>query len=397
MQETQSFDWAALEAASGRKFNKKIQAKYPNAKVYCQEPYAMELYEALNKSEVISKDFKDGDIFKIENVKSVSETVLLFTLNNGLSVDVDMAKERKYCSAYNANPEEFVSWVSNDPNIYLDSKPDLMLLGSRTGIRGELGKAHTTKTQQEFVEQIEKATTAYVAKIIERNKGGFLVNVCGVEGFLPGGLAAANKIIDFDSYIGKTVNVMVEDYLKDTKTFVFSNKKYLSKILPSKIAGLNLEETYSGTVTGSSKHGVFIEFDEIFTGLLHTSKMSGETKERYNSRGFKPGDTISFWIKEIADDNRIILTEEDPSIKKAEMEEFKTNNIGTVRTGKVIKNVPFGTLVKIERDLVGLISKNEIKTKKKNFQPGDDVIVSVDSVKKDKIYLSLIDETKELQ
>lgn len=392
MQETQSFDWAALEAANGRKFNKKIKAKYPEAKVYCHEPYAMEMYEALQKSEVVSKDYKDGDIFKIVNIKYVTENTLLFALNNGLSVDVDMSKERKYCAAFNATPEEFVSWASENPNDYLDTEPEIMLMGSRSGIRGELGKAHIIKTQKEFIQQITQANLAYVAKVIEKNKGGFLVNVCGVEGFLPGGLAAANKIIDFDSYIGKTIMVMVEDYLQDTKTFVFSNKKYLSKILPTKMAELDLDKKYEGTVTGSSKYGVFIEFDEIFTGLLHTSKMSEETKERFNNRGFKPGDTISFWIKEISNDNRIIISEEDPTAKRAEMEEFKTNNIGTVLNGKVLKNIPFGTLVKIEKDLVGLISKNEIKSKKKNFQPGDDVIVSVDSVKKDKIYLSLIDE-----
>jgi RecJ-like exonuclease len=396
MQERQSFDWTTSKVANGRKFNKKIQAKYPDSRVYSHEPYAMEMYEALSNCEIVSKDFKDGDIFKIESVKKVEDTTLLFILNNGLSVDVDMSKERKYCAAFNLTPEEFVSWVSADLTEYLETEPEIILIGSRTGIRGELGKAHIAKTQQEFIQQITKASAAYVAKVIEKNKGGFLVNVCGVEGFLPGGLAAANKIIDFDSFIGKTVNVMVEDYLQDTKTFVFSNKKYLSKILPTKIAELNLDQKYEGTVTGSSKYGVFIEFDEIFTGLLHTSKMTEDTKEKFNNRGFRPGDMISFWVKEITSDNRIIITEEDPTIKRAEMEDFKTNNVGTIHNGKVIKNIPFGTLVKIEKDLVGLISKNELKSKKKNFQVGDDVIVSVDSVKKDKIYLSLIDETKEL-
>lgn len=392
MQETQSFDWAALEAEDGRKFNKKIQAKYPDSRVYCHEPYAMDMYEALRNIEVISKDFNDGDIFKVESVKHSYDNVLLFTLNNGIVIDIDMSKERKYCLVYNLTPEEFVDWVSNEANSFLETQPSIMLSGSKTVVRGELSKAYIIKTQQEFIQQITTANTAYIATVIEKNKGGFLVNVCGVEGFLPGGLAAANKIIDFDSYIGKTLMVMVEDYLQETKTFVFSNKKYLTKVLPSKMAELDLDKKYEGNVTGTSKYGVFIEFDEIFTGLLHTSKMSAETKENFTSRKIKPGDILSFWVKEISNDNRIIISEEDPTTKRVEMEEFKTNNVGTVHSGKVIKNIPFGTLVKIEKDLVGLISKNEIKTKKKNFQPGDDVIVSVDSVKKNKIYLSLIDE-----
>ena len=67
-----------------------------------------------------------------------------------------------------------------------------------------------------------------------------------------------------------------------------------------------------------------------------------------------------------------------------------------ITNGKVVSIKPFGTLVKLEKDIIGLVSKKELKAKKKFFEVGDEIYVTVDDVQKDKIYLSLLDETKEL-
>jgi RecJ-like exonuclease len=397
MQKTEIIDWNALSAFGRKKINKKILSLYPKARVFSHESYALDLYEKMMGFTVTKKDFKDGDIFRLKRVISADGTNITFEIENGLQVEIDFSKERKYCSIYDLEPNEFAMWLKGDGSQYFESQPKIMLSGSGNSLKGDLYKAHIAKIQEEFLNQITDSNLAYTAKIIAKNKGGFMINVLGIDGFLPGGLAAANKIIDFDSFIGKKVTVMVEDYLQDTKTFVFSNKKYLNKVLPDKMRELSTEQNFTGNVTGTSKFGIFVEFDEIFTGLLHASKMSAETRARFDERKFKPGDEISFWVKEITNDNRIILSEEDPSIRIAEFEDFKSKNIGVIHNGKVIKNIPFGTLVKIEKDLVGLISKQELKSKDKNFQPGDEVIVSVNSVKKDKIYFSLIDENQKLQ
>jgi predicted RNA-binding protein with RPS1 domain len=66
--------------------------------------------------------------------------------------------------------------------------------------------------------------------------------------------------------------------------------------------------------------------------------------------------------------------------------------LGTTKNGEVIAIQPFGTLVKLQKDIVGLISQKEIKTKKKSFNVGDNVLVSIDRVHNDKIYLTLPNE-----
>lgn len=394
------FDWEAYEAtcpSAGKKlFNKAVSKKYPNSRVYSKEPYALELYEKMMGYPVVSKDFDDGDVVKITNVKVKDSENVQFSLVNGLELEFEMQKEKKFCDIYNINPlacEELTQeWISE----FIDSDVYVSLSTKGNNIKGNLLKGHEVKVTNDFVRQINKPTSAYVANVISRNKGGFMVDVMGVTAFLPGGLAAANKIVDFEEYMNKDIPVMIEDYLKDTNTFIVSNKKYIKHILPSKISELDHSAQYKGYVTGTAKYGIFVEFDGIFTGLLHYSKMTMITRDKFRNREFRPGDELTFWIKEVSKDNRIILSEEDPVERLNQIDEFKSKNLGVVKNGKVVSIKPFGTLVKLEKDIIGLVSKKELKAKRKVFEVGDDVVVTVDDVQKDKIYLSLIDETENL-
>ena len=392
------FDWEAFEAGctSKKGYNLKVSAKYPDARVYSTEPYALELYEAMMGYEVHVKDYNDGDVVQVSSMKIISENEINFDLVNGLAFSFDMTKERRWCTLYAIDPENCKDLSGNDIDNLLEAGIYIAISTKGNGIKGSLGKGHEAKIRQEFLQQIKEPTSAYIARVVTRNKGGFIVNVQGVEAFLPGGLAAANKIIDFEEYMSKDITVMIEDQLKDTGTFIVSNKKYIKHILPMKMAELSEAEMYTGNVTGTAKYGIFVEWDEMFTGLLHYSKMTPDTRDKFKARGFKPGDELNFWIKEITKDNRIILSEEDPAERMNQIDDFKQKNLGVVKNGKVVSIKPFGTLVKLEKDIIGLVSKKELKAKKKFFEVGDDIIVSVDDIQKDKIYLSLIDESKEL-
>ena len=394
------FDWEEYEASCPsirrKQFNQKVEEKYPGARVYSREPYALELYEKMMGYPVTSKDFEDGDVIKVRDVKVKDSENVRFSLVNGLELDFEMQKERKFCDIYNINPqacEEMTpEWISE----FVESDVYVSLSTKGNNIKGNLLKGHEVKVTNDFVKQIKNPTSAYIANVITRNKGGFMVDVMGVTAFLPGGLAAANKIVDFEEYMNKDIPVMIEDYLKDTDTFIVSNKKYIKHILPTKISELDHSAKYTGYVTGTAKYGIFVEFDEIFTGLLHYSKMTMVTRDKFRNREFRPGDELIFWIKEVAKDNRIILSEEDPMERLNQIDEFKSKNLGVVKNGKVVSIKPFGTLVKLENDIIGLVSKKELKAKRKDFEVGDDIMVTVDDVQKDKIYLSLTDETENI-
>ncbi len=214
---------------------------------------------------------------------------------------------------------------------------------------------------------------------------------------MPGSLAAPNKILNFQSYIGKEVIVMIEDFLKEMNSFIVSHKKYLAHIMPVKIAELDLNKKYEGTITGCSKFGIFIEFEEFFTGLLHISKMNSETKEKFNSRLFKPNDTIDFYISEITKDNRIILTKESPEEKLKKVQTFILESKDKIIESSVAAVLNFGIIVNIEKDLSGLIPIAELKRNKimmNNFVNGDKINVLFDQYKDEKLVFRLAIKNK---
>jgi len=187
--------------------------------------------------------------------------------------------------------------------------------------------------------------------------------------------------------------VMVEDYLKNSDTFIFSYKKYLDKILPGKLAEIERFTKLEGIVTGASKYGIFVEFQEIFTGLLHMSEMQEETLEIFNARKVEAGQTLHLWVKDIRD-NKLILTEIDPSEKQEEIESFKHKTEGTVKNMKVVSVKPFGAFLEVEENRIGLLPVREMKKVAKNMTVGETYSLCVSKVDSDtgKIYLSALNE-----
>jgi len=236
---------------------------------------------------------------------------------------------------------------------------------------------YAEKMKVEFIKQIKEPKTAYEAKVISKNQGGFLVDVMGVQAFLPGGLAAANKIVNFDEYIGKKVNVMIEDYLSDIRTFIVSHKKYLKHILPAEINSYDWDIKHTGTVTGTNKYGIFVEFYNKFTGLLHYSKMDETTREQYNKRNFKPGDELECWVREVTPNHRLVLTNFEPG---SEEDQLKLNE---VYKGKVTGVVDYGVFVKLKSGESGLIGKQDVN---REFEMHEHVNVLLINKKEDKLY-----------
>jgi len=392
---TEDINWDALQKYSKKNPNRGILEKH-GARVYSHQPYAMDYFESV----ILEKNFDSkepavGESRKILDILSINEKEMVVSLTGFVDAVIDIKSEKSYFASVGLTPESFLAWVKTDAgrSTFLSQEYHAIVEQSKPFVRASISKGQISRIKTEFFDQIKNPTSAYIGKIMEKNGGGFIINVAGINGFLPGSLAATNIVRDFDSMIGKETPVVVEDYLKESDTFVFSYKKYVNLILPTKINDLKLDEKYQGVITGVAKYGIFVEFDEIFTGLLHTSKMSPECKEKFASGGFKAGELVSFWVKEITPDKKIILTDEDPSIRRQEIEDFKEKNLGAIRGGEVISVQPFGTLVKIQKDFVGLISQKELKVKKKNFNIGDTVMVSIDRVHNDKIFLSLPNES----
>ncbi len=360
----------------------------------------LEESEAMNNWDIYgfsSKDVSTGDMVKILNITVHGDSALLH-LENSLNITISLKKEKKFFEKLNIGIktyEQLIEWFNNtDIKQYLlENEMHVYINVINQNITGSLIQAYIFNRRIEFFKEIKLNSKHYVAKVLDKNNGGFLVDVDGVPAFLPGSLASANKIVNFDKLIGKEVNVMFEDYLTNLDTFIVSNKKYIQYVLPIKLENLKVGNWYKGKITGTIEFGIFVEFEDIMTGLLHYSEMNDEIIERFKNKGYRAGDTIDFLIKEITKDNKIILsTKEKTSL--VSITEFKEENEGKVIDGTITAiKYNIGSFVEFkykDTSFTGLLHV-KFNTNQDKFKIGDNMpflIAKVDD-KTNKIFLRL--------
>lgn len=204
--------------------------------------------------------------------------------------------------------------------------------------------------------------------------------------FMPNTLAGINKLHDPTSIIGETFDVMIESYAEREGTYIVSRRKYLHSLIPSTVKELTFDESYMGTVTGTAPFGVFVEFNECLTGMIHKANIHPDWTNRISE--IDPGFQIEFYVKEIIKNSKfpkIILTQ---ILRETLWDTIKN---GQVIKGKIKDVKQFGTLVNLDEETVGLIHTSEMSKLNKSFSKGDNVNVKVLSVDRQsrKIFLTL--------
>lgn len=346
----------------------------------------------------VKKDVSDGELKKVVSINNCQNGNFDVICDDGVIVPCVLKKEKKFFSLNGIQYDELSgleTWLTakENANWFNDENIHVAITVDGFNVYGSLSQAYLESKRYEFIGEIRDPKKVYYAKIKERNNGGFLVDIKGVDAFLPGSLASANKIIDFNDFVGKEVPVMFEDYIKDGDTFIVSNKKYIQQILPLKINELKAGDECEGEITGTIRFGIFLEFNDIMTGLLHTSEMTPDTLAKFKEGFYSAGDKKKFFIKEITDDKRIILTEKLSVDGGATIEEFKTECESTIYSGEVMSIKDIGVFVRFEyKDVtfIGLLHKNNINDSVK-FVLGDKMDFFVSKVDADtkKVFLKL--------
>ena len=204
---------------------------------------------------------------------------------------------------------------------------------------------------------------------------------------MPNTIAGINKLYDPNSIIGQTFEVMIESFSEHEGTYIVSRRKYLQSLISEEVKSLEYKKPYDGHVTGTTPFGVFVEFNDCLTGMIHKANINPDWSERISE--IKPGFEITFYIKEIIRDRaipKLILTQ---VLRESLWDHIKN---GQIIEGKVKDNKPFGTLINLDEETVGLIHNSEMeKLGKVKLEPGQNLKVRVLSVDRTtrKIFLTV--------
>ena len=367
----EDFNWEAYQSdcpTQYRKPNLNITSKEP-CKVLAKEQYAQIFMDQImehEKGTPIKWHVEVGQTYT-GIVYEVNERWALIDINYREMVYIDMSREtQEVKNTINVDSQVSVQLVKNNKNF---------LLGS---ISAGIKKAFFN----ELIKSINE-NSAYVGLVKEMiPAGGYIVEIKGVECFMPGSLAGINKLHDFESIIGTYMYVVPMNYSTNRGTIVVSHREYLKALIPSKIDELkeNIDGIKDGVVTGTTKFGVFVEFKECLTGMIHVNDLTTEMFNKHKNRNVNAGDAIQFYVKEIINDNKITLSQVESEPVKDPWADIEDRiNTPCEIQGKIKSVKDYGLFVDIEDGVTGLLHISEIKdvVDISNIKPGDPITVQV--------------------
>jgi len=368
--ENGEFMWDAYEAtcpSKTRKPNPHIKTKKGD-KVYSRESYAQELYdlmEEMDRQNPVLPLITEGSIYE-GKIFAVSQEFISVDIGYRELIYVKYDKETALVKALQPGEETAVLITSNKNNTHV--------LGSISG-----GVRH--KVFLDLRAGVEEGNTAWVGTVKNMiENGGYIVEVQGVECFMPGSLAGINKLHDFESIIGTEIYVVPVSFSSDRGTIVVSHRKYLQALIPTEIQSIKDNEgvEYTGNVTGTARYGVFVEFNKCLTGMIHINDLDDATSGLFKSRDIKPGDAITFKVKDIVSNTKITLTQKDNIVSNPWNDISTRYQIPSTIEAIIKTKKEYGLFVNIEDGVTGLLHVSELEDGLIDvFNSGDKITVQI--------------------
>ncbi len=198
--------------------------------------------------------------------------------------------------------------------------------------------------------------------VARRIKGGLVVDIMGVDAFLPGSQVALRQVPDFDALIGQSMDVKIIKINKTRRNIVISRRIVLEEeresMRSSLLSEIGVGQIRQGVVKNITDFGVFIDLGGV-DGLLHITDMSWG-RIRHPSELVNLGETIDVKILDFDDRTSRI------SLGLKQMMPYPWENVeqkyqlGKKITGRVVSITDYGAFVELEKGVEGLIHISEM-------------------------------------
>lgn len=246
--------------------------------------------------------------------------------------------------------------VGDQIDVYIEKIEDLngkLLLSRR--------RADFMRIWEDIIKLYEKQEVVLV-RILRRIKGGMVVDLLGIEAFLPGSQIDVRPIRDFDGWVSKTIDVKVVKVNHPSENVVVSHKVLLEEQLFEQreaiISKLEKGLVLEGTVKAIADFGVFVDLGGV-DGLVHITDLSW-------GRVNKPSEIV-----ELDQVVKVVILDFDPDKKRISlgMKQLTPHpwdtigakyDIGTKVQGKVVSLTDYGAFIEIEKGIEGLIHISEM-------------------------------------
>ena len=195
-----------------------------------------------------------------------------------------------------------------------------------------------------------------------RTKGGMIVDVFGIEAFLPGSQIDVKPIKDYDQFVGKTMEFKVVKINPEFKNVVVSHKALIEADIEGQkkeiISQLEKGQVLEGSVKNITSYGVFIDLGGV-DGLIHITDLSW-SRVNHPSEILTEGQTVKVVILDFDDEKTRIQL----GMKQLEAHPWDALSadlkVGDKVKGKVVVLADYGAFVEIAPGVEGLIHVSEM-------------------------------------
>ena len=303
---------------------------------------------------------------------------------NEKEVLIDIGFKSEGIISRNEFKEEALPEIGEKIDVFLEKMED------------ESGKTVLSKEKADFfrrwieLRNIHETGEIISGRIIRRIKGGMVVDLNGVQAFLPGSQIDVRPVKDFDRYIDTDLDLRVVKFNEFRKNIVVSHKAILEESLAEKrdelFLNLEVGKVVEGRVKNITDFGVFIDLGGI-DGLLHITDLSWG-RINHPSELIEMDDTLNVKIIDFDKEKRRV------SLGLKQLTPHPWVNVagqypeGTKVNGKVVSMTNYGAFIEIEPGVEGLVHVSEmswtrhVKNPSEIYSLGDEVeavVLSIDS------------------
>ncbi|HLS94952.1 MAG TPA: 30S ribosomal protein S1 [Sphingobacterium sp.] len=368
--EIKSNTWSTPEGDFDWELDEKAFGNYSDAeRTKLEEQYAG-TFNQINQGEII-----EGTVVSINNKDVV--------LNVGFKSDGLVA-----LSEFRDLPD---LKVGDKVDVFVESQEDAngQLVLSRK-------RAKTQKSWEAINEALEN--DAIIDGFVKsRTKGGLIVDIRGVEAFLPGSQIDIKPIRDYDIYVGKTMEFKVVKINHEFKNVVVSHKVLIEDDLENQkseiVAKLEKGQVLEGTVKNITDFGVFIDLGGV-DGLLHITDISWGRIE-HPKEVLSLDQTINVVVLDFDDEKKRIAL----GLKQLSEHPWESLDkdlaVGSKVKGKIVTVADYGAFLEIIPGVEGLIHVSEmswsqnLRSPQEFLKVGDEIEAEILTLDRDDRKMSL--------
>ena len=248
--------------------------------------------------------------------------------------------------------------------------PDGQIILSLDRARGEQG----WRVLQEYMDQNQ----AFEGYVTGSNKGGLLVNVEGVNAFIPLSQIAVGRPERGDpetteralaEWIGRTLTLKVIELNRRRNRAIVSERAAMQEKRAAEkerlLQELNEGDIRNGSITSIRDFGIFVDVGGA-DGLVHLSELSWERTPKSPNDLFNVGDEVEVYVLKVDQESKKIAL----SLRRAQPEKWEEMvagfREGQIVPGQVTKLAPFGAFVRLDGPIEGLIHISELVDRRIN-------------------------------